>query len=78
MTDVQGFVVRDSDRKEIVVAIRGRSVSFPKSLQQKISCAKYFINSTSAVDFLMDAQIALVPFISPGVSAPCKDNHRQC
>lgn len=49
VTDVQGFVVRDSDRKEIVVAIRG---------------------STSAVDFLMDAQIALVPFISPGVSAP--------
>jgi len=56
ITDIQGFVARDSNRKEIIVAIRG---------------------SLSIVDFLMDSQIMLVPFTSPGVSAPCKSNLRQ-
>ncbi|KAF9459039.1 alpha/beta-hydrolase [Collybia nuda] len=49
MTDIQGFVARDSNRKEIIVALRG---------------------SASIVDALMDAQILLVPIITPGVSAP--------
>ncbi|KAF8071540.1 alpha/beta-hydrolase [Lyophyllum atratum] len=49
MTDIQGFVARDSSRDEIIVALRG---------------------SVSIVDFLMDTQIFLVPFVTPGVSAP--------
>jgi len=49
ITDTQGFVARDDNRKEIVVALRG---------------------STSLTDFLVDAQIELVPFVSPGVSPP--------
>lgn len=49
MTDIQGFVARDSNRREIIVALRG---------------------STSIVDFLMDTQILLVPFVTLGVSVP--------
>ncbi|KAF9457131.1 alpha/beta-hydrolase [Collybia nuda] len=49
ITDTQGFIARDDNRKEIVVVFRG---------------------STSPTDFLTDAALLLVPFISPGVNAP--------
>ncbi|KAF7344007.1 Alpha/beta-hydrolase [Mycena venus] len=49
LTDTQGFIARDDNRKEIVVALRG---------------------STSAQDFITDAEIVLAPFVSPGVSPP--------
>ncbi|KAF8151041.1 Alpha/Beta hydrolase protein [Crassisporium funariophilum] len=49
ISDIQGFVVRDDYRKEIVVALKG---------------------SISVTDLLMDSQIVLVPFISPGVKLP--------
>ncbi|KAL1699097.1 Alpha/Beta hydrolase protein [Schizophyllum commune] len=48
-TDIQGFVARDDERREIIVALRG---------------------SLSMTDILLDASVVLVPFISPGVSAP--------
>ncbi|KAE9401608.1 alpha/beta-hydrolase [Gymnopus androsaceus JB14] len=46
---VQGFVARDADRNELVVALRG---------------------SASLVDILLDTQVELVPFLSPGLSVP--------
>jgi hypothetical protein len=49
VTDTQGFIARDDNRKEIVVSLRG---------------------STSATDFLVDSEIALIPFVSPGVNPP--------
>jgi len=49
VTDTQGFIARDDNRKEIVVSMRG---------------------STSAVDWIIDLGIPLVPFISYGVAAP--------
>ncbi|KAF5351321.1 hypothetical protein D9758_008016 [Tetrapyrgos nigripes] len=49
VTDTQGFIARDDNRREIVVALRG---------------------STAATDFLIDAEIALIPFVSPGVRPP--------
>ncbi|KAF8575204.1 alpha/beta-hydrolase [Ramaria rubella] len=49
LTDTQGFVARDDDRQEIVVAMRG---------------------SSSLEDFLVDADILLTEYQSPGVSAP--------
>ncbi|KDR78622.1 hypothetical protein GALMADRAFT_244080 [Galerina marginata CBS 339.88] len=49
LTDIQGFIARDNERKQIVVALRG---------------------SASLTDVLMDSQIVLVPFISPGVKLP--------
>jgi len=49
ITDTQGFVVRDDDREEIIVALRG---------------------STMPVDFIIDAQVLLVPFSSHGVTPP--------
>lgn len=48
-TDIQGFIARDDERKEIIVSLRG---------------------SLSLTDVLMDTQIVLIPFISPGVDAP--------
>ncbi|KAJ7266544.1 alpha/beta-hydrolase [Mycena rebaudengoi] len=51
LSDVQGFIARDDNRREIVVALRG---------------------SASATDVLLDAQILLVPFLTPGVNLPPK------
>ncbi|KAF5351383.1 hypothetical protein D9758_008018 [Tetrapyrgos nigripes] len=49
VTDTQGFIARDDNRREIVVALRG---------------------SSSTTDFLIDFEILLVPFVSPGVTPP--------
>ncbi|KAF8997925.1 Alpha/Beta hydrolase protein [Cyathus striatus] len=49
VTDTQGFIARDDNKKEIVVSLRG---------------------STSPTDFLIDAELLLIPFVSPGVNAP--------
>ncbi|KAF5387859.1 hypothetical protein D9615_000166 [Tricholomella constricta] len=49
LTDTQGFIARDDNKKEIIISLRG---------------------STSPTDFQLDANVLLVPFISPGVSAP--------
>jgi hypothetical protein len=66
-TDTQGFIARDDTRKEIVVALRGRSAESA----HLASCMVHLIfGSTSLQDFVTDAGIALVPFLSPGVSAP--------
>ncbi|KAI5891636.1 alpha/beta-hydrolase [Schizophyllum commune H4-8] len=48
-TDIQGYVARDDERRELIVALRG---------------------SLSMTDILLDASVVLVPFISPGVTAP--------
>ncbi|KAF8972760.1 Alpha/Beta hydrolase protein [Flammula alnicola] len=47
VTDTQGLIARDDNKKEIAVALRG---------------------STSPTDILVDAEIALIPFVSPGVN----------
>ncbi|KAG9224978.1 hypothetical protein CCMSSC00406_0001871 [Pleurotus cornucopiae] len=52
VTDVQGYVARDNEKKELVVALRG---------------------SLSLTDFLMDGQLVLVPFISPGIKTTPDD-----
>jgi hypothetical protein len=66
-TDTQGFIARDDTRKEIIVALRGRSAESA----HLASCMVHPIfGSTSLQDFVTDAGIALVPFLSPGVSAP--------
>ncbi|TFK34599.1 Alpha/Beta hydrolase protein [Crucibulum laeve] len=49
ISDIQGYIARDEERKEIVVALRG---------------------SVSMIDFLMDAEVILVPLICPGVHLP--------
>ncbi|KAJ6477524.1 alpha/beta-hydrolase [Mycena sanguinolenta] len=49
ISDVLGFIARDDDRRELVVALRG---------------------SASITDALLDANILLVPFLTPGVSLP--------
>ncbi|KAF5341593.1 hypothetical protein D9758_014066 [Tetrapyrgos nigripes] len=49
VTDIQGFVARDNERKEIIIAFRG---------------------SASVADILLDSQIILVPFLTPGIIAP--------
>ncbi|KAF7335481.1 Lipase-3 domain-containing protein [Mycena venus] len=49
ISDIQGFIARDDDRKEVVVALRG---------------------SASITDALLDANILLVPFLTPGVKLP--------
>ncbi|KAF7375566.1 Lipase-3 domain-containing protein [Mycena sanguinolenta] len=51
ISDVLGFIARDDDRKELVVALRG---------------------SASITDAMLDANILLVPFLTPGVSLPPK------
>jgi len=48
-TEAHGYIARDDDRKEIVIALRG---------------------SASIEDLMADSKIALVPFVSPGVSPP--------
>ncbi|KAF9496685.1 alpha/beta-hydrolase [Pleurotus eryngii] len=57
VTDVQGYVARDNERKELVVALRGR-VAW---------------GSLSITDFLMDGQLVLIPFISPGIKTTPDD-----
>ncbi|KAJ8079636.1 hypothetical protein PM082_011223 [Marasmius tenuissimus] len=49
VTNTQGYIARDDNRREIVVALRG---------------------STNIPDFLTDASIVLVPFVSPGIVRP--------
>jgi len=49
VTDIQGLIVRDDARKEVVVALRG---------------------SISVTDIVIDSQVLLVPFASPGVKLP--------
>ncbi|KAJ7183611.1 alpha/beta-hydrolase [Mycena filopes] len=51
LSDVLGFIARDDNRKEIVVALRG---------------------SASITDALLDANVLLVPFLTPGVKLPPK------
>ncbi|KAF5379658.1 hypothetical protein D9615_005772 [Tricholomella constricta] len=67
MTDIQGFVARDSKRKEIVIAIRGRHFRMIHPCHPKIDSIG---RSASIVDLLLDTQVLLVPLITPGVSAP--------
>ncbi|KIY66428.1 alpha/beta-hydrolase [Cylindrobasidium torrendii FP15055 ss-10] len=47
LQNVHGYVARDDEKKELIVAMRG---------------------SGSVVDILLDTAVALVPFISPGVT----------
>ncbi|KAF5327684.1 hypothetical protein D9619_004300 [Psilocybe cf. subviscida] len=49
VTDIQGLIVRDDTKKEVVVALRG---------------------SLSVTDVIIDSQVLLVPFASPGVKLP--------
>ncbi|KIL59894.1 hypothetical protein M378DRAFT_26795 [Amanita muscaria Koide BX008] len=46
VADIQGYIARDDEKKELIIALRG---------------------SASVVDFLLDAQLVLVPFMVPGI-----------
>lgn len=67
LTDTQGFVARDEKRKEIVVSLRGRLAAL-----RDAPIHANELGSASVTDILLDSQVTLVPFISPGVKLPGK------
>ena len=71
MNDIQGYVARDNQRKEIIVALRGRLVPFSYSIYV-YNLKLTEIWSGSIANALTDVQVLLVPFICPGVKLPCK------
>jgi hypothetical protein len=63
--NIKGFIARDDNRKEIVIALRGRQAT-----SSLLSLAAETTSSADVEDFLTDSRITLVPFESPGVCAP--------
>lgn len=73
IADAQGYIARDDDKKELIVALRGR---YDQTAKKDGSFLKAY--SASVVDFLMDSQVVLVPFMVPGIlNAPPDSKHAE-